>query len=328
MHGRNGHKTPASYQGEQADPSQGVQCKPAMTWYTRDSNGLCRGFTVRGSVAYVDTITLFHHGMFPRDDLSWLRARFRRRMILKSWKAPGNSFRGGFITLHQPDVETLERLSAIPKRPFVVNAVHIAVDFICPDQEQAKLAAAFLGRAAVQKWHRCKHSSHRERNTQYWRRGRWTRNIAVYGDRASKTGNGSCCHVEMRFNTAAACRRAGLDLNHLLHGLDVLPLLDGQARIAPIDPKKLDRAIERKARRLLRGTQRRYGGKITVDVLKAKIWGLVTRILQDEDGWFDEQTIDQARSQFVLDYRPELRSGLKKITWSEFAPPVRWHGWR
>ena len=45
--------------------------------------------------------------------------------------------------------------------------------------------------------------------------------------------------------------RAGLDLNNLLDGPDVLRLLKSQARIAPIDPKKLDRAIERKARRCL-----------------------------------------------------------------------------
>ena len=130
-------------------------------------------------------------------------------MIVESWKAPGDSFRGGFITLHQPDVETLERLSAIPKPPFVVNAVHIAVDLICPDQAQAKLAAEFLGRAAVQKWHRRKHSSHREKNTHYWRQGRSTRNIAVYGDRQSKTGERPCCHVEMRFTGADACRARG-----------------------------------------------------------------------------------------------------------------------
>ena len=237
-------------------------------------------------------------------------------------------FRGGFVTLHQPDVETLERLRAIAKRPFVVNAVHIAVDFICPDQAQAKLAAEFLGRAAVQKWHRRNHSSHRERNTHYFRQGRSTRNIAVYGDRKSKTGGGPCCHVEMRFTSADACRRAGLDLNNLLDGPDVLRLLESQARIAPIDPKKLDRAIERKARRCLGGTQRRYGSKITADVLTTKIRRLVTRILQDEDSSFDEQTIDQGRSQLLLDYRPELRSGLNEIAWFQFAPPVRWHAWR
>jgi hypothetical protein len=290
--------------------------------------GLHSGFTIITTVAFVDTISLFYRGMFPCHQLSWLRARFGRRMILKSFKAPGDTFHGGLITLHQPDVETLERLSAIPKQRFVVNAVHIAVDFICPDQGQAKLAAAFLGRAAVQKWHRRNHHSHQEKNTYYWRRGRSTRNIAMYGDRISKTGEGPCCHVEMRFTCAAACRRASLDLNHLLHGLDVLQLLDGQARIAPIDPKKLDRAIERKARRFLRGTQRRYGSKITVDVLKTKIRSLVTRILQDEDSSFDEQTIDQGRSQFLLDYRPELRSGLNEIPWSQFAPRVRWHPWR
>jgi hypothetical protein len=210
---------------------------------------------------------------------------------------------------------------------FVVNTVHIAVDFICPDQKQAKLAAAFLGRAAVQKWHRRNHHSHQEKNTHYWRRGRSTRNIAVYGDRESKTGGGSCCHVEIRFTGAAACRRAGLDLNHFLDRPDVFLLLNSQARIAPIDPKSLDRAIERKARRCLPGTQRRHP-KITLGELKTKIWTLVTLILQDEDSSFDEQTIDQARSQILLDYRPELRAALNSISWSDFAPPPRWHAWR
>lgn len=131
----------------------------------------------------------------------------------------------------------------------------------------------------------------------------------------------------MRFTGADACRRAGLDLNHLLEGPDVLGLLNSQARIAPIDPTKLDRAIERKARGCLRGTQRRHP-EIMVGELKTKIWALVTRILQDEDSTFDEQTIDQARSQSLFDYRTELRSSLDEILWPEFAPPARWHAWR
>ena len=245
-------------------------------------------------------------------------------MILKSCRSPGNAIYGGLLTFHQPDVETLERLIAIPKQRFVVNAVHIAVDFICPDQEQAKRAAVFLGRAMVQKWHRRNHCAHRERHTHYWRQERSTRNIAVYGDRESKTGEGPCCHVELRFTGAAACRRARLDLNRLLEGPDVLQLLDRQARIAPIDPKRLDRAIESKARRCLRGTQRRHP-TIRVAELKAKICALVTVILQDEDSSFDEQTIDQARSQPLLDRRPELRAGLNHISWSDLSPSIRWH---
>jgi hypothetical protein len=298
-----------------------------MTWHTREVDGLDRSFTVTATAAYVDTIALFHPGMFPSDQLSWLRTRFGRRMFLKSCKGPGNAFRGGLITLHQPDVETLERLIAIPKKQFVLSAAHIAVDFICSDQGQAKLAAELLGRATVQKWHRRNHHSHREKNTHYLRRGGSTRNIAVYGDRDSKTGEGPCCHVEMRFTGADACRRAGLDLNKLFDGLDALRLLESQARIAPIDPKKLDRGIERKACRCLRGTQRRHP-EITVGELKAKIWALVTRILQDEDSSFDEQTIDQARSQSLFDYRTDLRSSLDEILWPEFAPPARWHAWR
>jgi hypothetical protein len=292
-----------------------------------DRHGMGIGFIVIAPVAYIDTVTLFHRGMFPRHELSWLRRRFARRMILKSCKAPGDAFCGGLITLHQPDVEALERLIAIPKRRFVVSAVHIAVDFICPDQGQAKLAAAFLGRAAVQKWHRRNHCSHREKNTHYFRQERSTRNIAIYGDRESKTGEGPCCHLEMRFTGAAACKRAGLDLNSLLDGPDVLRLLNGQARIAPIDSKRLDRAIERKARRWLRGTQRRHP-KITVGELKTKIAALLTRILQDEDSLFDEETIDQARSQVLLDYRPSMRGCLNSVSWSQFAPRLRWHAWR
>jgi hypothetical protein len=149
----------------------------------------------------------------------------------------------------------------------------------------------------------------------------------VYGDRESKTGAGPCCHVELRFTGAEACRCAGLDLNWLLEGPDVFRLLDRQACIAPVDPKSLDRAIESKARRCLRGTQRRHP-TITVAGLKAKIWTLVTVILQDEDSEFDEQTIEQARSQLLLDYRPELRAALDCITWSEFAPPACWRAWR
>jgi hypothetical protein len=236
-------------------------------------NVLYHHFPITASMAYVDTVTLFHRGSFPRHELSWLRGRYRRRMIVKRCKAPGHAPYGARVTLHQPDVETLQRLNSIPQQRFMVSEVHIAVDFICPDQEQAKLAAKFLGRAAVQKWHRRNHYSHRERNTHYWRRGRSTRNIAIYGDRASKTGGGPCCHVELRFTRAEACRRAGLDLNHLLDGPDVSRLLNSQARIAPIDPTKLDRAIERKARRCLPGTQRRHP-KITLGELKTKIWTL------------------------------------------------------
>ena len=90
-------------------------------------------------------LPLFHRGMFPGDELSWLRTRFGRRMILESCKAPRNAFCGGLITLHQPDVETLERLIALPKQGFVVSAVHITVDFICADQGHAKGAAEFRG---------------------------------------------------------------------------------------------------------------------------------------------------------------------------------------
>src|SRR5262245_3522684 len=129
------------------------------------------------------------------------------------------------VTIHQPQPETLASLSAIHRR-FVVHAVHVAIDFLCPDPAQADLATAYLRRGVVQKWRRRNQNqlSHVEANTMYWSRNRKARrNIALYGDRPSKAGLGACSHFEMRFTAAAASKRAGLgDLDSLIRGVNAM----------------------------------------------------------------------------------------------------------
>jgi hypothetical protein len=133
------------------------------------------------------------------------------------------------------------------------------MDFICRDRKHADLATSFLTRGVLQKWHRRAHRPQLYSNTRYWKKDRKSpRNIALYGDRKSKTGLGSCSHFELRFTGAAACKRAGVgELLDLIAGIDPLKLLNRQARISCIDPKRLDRAIDRIARCNLRHDQRR-----------------------------------------------------------------------
>src|SRR5262245_34574751 len=244
--------------------------RPPVSRRTEDWDGPGTAFVIKDAIAYLDSLTLFFWQAPGADLLGALRNAYKRRLIVKAYKVPGRTFdarRRGHrskrwhVTIHQPQPETLATLSAIHRR-FVVHAVHVAIDFLCPDPAQADLATAYLRRGVVQKWRRRNQNqlSHVEANTMYWSRNRKARrNIALYGDRPSKAGLGACSHFEMRFTAAAACKRAGLgDLDSLIRGINAMALLKHQAKLAFIDEKWLDRALEKSARRKLRRTQRRW----------------------------------------------------------------------
>jgi hypothetical protein len=139
---------------------------------TEDWDGPGTAFVINDAIAYLDSLTLFFWQAPGADLLGALRKAYRRRLIVKAYRVPGPSFgrrRGGHskrwhITIHQPEPETLATLSAIHQK-FVVHAVHVAIDFLCPDAAQADLATAYLRRGVVQKWRGRNHLSHSEANT-------------------------------------------------------------------------------------------------------------------------------------------------------------------
>lgn len=288
------------------------------------------GFMITDAVAYIDTLVLFCAHCLPKGELTLLRKHYGRRMIVKPHPVPGRpQARRLKLTIHQPVEATLERLTGLQADRFVVHAVHIAVDFLCGDRRQAHLAAEYLTRGIVQNWRRRGHRSHLEENSRYWKLdSRAPRNIALYGDRLSKTGLGACCHFEMRFTSAAACRRAHIgELRNLIAGVDAMSLLRHEARIVFIDQKQLVRALEQKARRLLPGTQRRRP-TITVADIKTHLQRLLPRCLEDESCSLDQDTVADARSQSLFDLRPELRSCLtRRQSWIKFTPTPRWWRW-
>lgn len=302
-----------------------------------DWDGPSTGFMITNAVAFVDTLTLFCWRPLPDGALGALRKDYGRRLIVEVYDVPTSCLVGWKrlrskrwrITIHQPTNSTLASLAAVQKGRFVINATHIAVDFLCPTAREAGLATAYLTRGVVQKWRRRTQQTHLEVNTQYWKWDRKApRNIALYGHRPTKTGREHCSHFEMRFTGAAACKRVGLnDLGKLMGGIDAMALLKRQTKIAFIDPKRLDRALEKSARKILPNSQRRQPS-ITINDVKKRLQLWLPRCIADEDFPLDWQSIAKARSQSLADHRPELRSCLAgKVEWANFTPKPRWHSW-
>jgi hypothetical protein len=305
-----------------------TQLHPARPRRIDDWNGPGSGFTITDAVAYIDTVVLFCAHCLPKGELAALRKQYGRRLITRPHPVPGLPWaRRRKLTIHRPTKATLEHLIDLQADRFVVHAVHLAIDFLCADRQQTDLATEFLTRSVVQNWRRRDHRSHLEQNTRYWKQdGKAPRNIALYGDRPSRTDIGPCTHFEMRFTSAEACARAGLgDLRQIADGVDAMSLLDHQARITPIDAKRLDRALENIARHALRNGQQ---ADKTVSDIKERLRQLLARCLQDENRPLNGHSIAEARSQCLADCRPKLRGTLGMcMNWNEFTPTPRWHWW-
>jgi hypothetical protein len=308
-----------------------------MSHRIADWDGPGTGFVITDAVAYLDTLTLFCWRPLPDGVLGALRKHYGRHLIVKEHEVLGRRLAGRkqgrskrwHITIHQPKNSTLTSLGAIQRGRFVVHAAHVAVDFLCLTAWEAGLATAYLKRGVVQKWRRRAQQTHVEINTQYWKWNRKApRNIALYGHRPSKTGKEHCSHFEMRFTGAPACKRVGLnDLSKLMGGVDAMALLERQSKIAFIDLKRLDRAVESLARKKLPKSQRQRPA-ITVGDIEKHLQLLLPRCIADEGCPLDWVSIAKARSQSLADHRPELRSCLAgKVEWANFTPTPRWHCW-
>ena len=305
-----------------------------MSHRVGDWDGPGTGFLVTDAMAYLDTITLFSRRRVPSEVLASLRREYGSQLIVEEFRPPKRAAqppgtRWCLVTIHQPEDTTLKWLTTIRHDRLVVHAVHVAVDFLCPDSRHAQLSTEYLKRGLVQKWRRRDRRSHLEPNTVYWKLdGKDARNIALYGHRVSKTGLGPCSHLEFRFTRASACKRVGLgNLASLIAGVDVMALLRRQAKVAFIDPNRLDRALENLARKKLSATQRHRPGA-TVLELKKHLRRMLPRCIQDEDTDFDQNSITEARSQSLWDHQPQFRSCLgKPVDWASLTPAPKWWRW-
>jgi hypothetical protein len=174
----------------------------------------------------------------------------------------------------------------------------------------------------VQRWRRRGQTSHVELATTYGNRDkRAARNSALYS-RASKPSGQPCCHFELRFSSAKACKRAGVgDFDSLINGVDALALLQHQTRIAFIDL----RAVDRLAETFARNSKRRYPNTSLAEITK-RVLDLLIRRLADDNGTI---LISRVRAQAFYDLGRCWRTCLREeVAWESFTPLPRWHHWR
>ena len=298
------------------------------------------GFVITEARAYLDTITLFSRQPLPHQVFREVRRLQKKPLVSRVIRITDNGecrlaslF---FSSIHQPTVATMGYLAPMHDRKFTLHAAHVAFDFLVADEQQALNAQVYFDRHLQQKWRR-RQDCWSEHNSLYWRIDRKApRNIALYSDRPSKTGSDHCCHLELKFTGADACRRAGLSsLRQLSSGIDAFSILARNSKVSTVDAGRLDRAIERAARQFLPNTKRHYpviavkGARteLTVALLKVKMRQLLERSLISEI--MDNSGVRSIRSQELWDSSHRwLRSALVEVPWGEITPEPTWHAWR
>jgi hypothetical protein len=284
-------------------------------------------FTVTGVVAYADTVACLIPYPLPSD--LWEQLRCSRAATVISRRARYYGLKNQLykpIRIQQPTRDTIVVLAGL--RNCIIGRIDIAVDFICGSVEDAYAAQRYLDRSLLQKGHG-KRVKHPHDHTVYWSRCRTTsRNVALYGDKPSKTGNGPCAHLELRFSSAAACRSINLFVpSQLLADIDVMELLKRQTKLTCVNERALERLAEAAARRHLRhrvAPRRRaaarastYDQFTTVDGLKLRTAGLVRRA-------FAREGLPGINAQELVERRPNMRSILTPVDWEQVIPPPEW----
>ena len=277
-----------------------------MGLHRADWAGPGTGFTVLGAVAYVDTIALYCWKPLPGDLLSQLRRQYGHRLLLKRLQY------GWMVEINQPTLQTLCQLAPFEHALLCLSRVDIAFDPLTQTKAEGVNAANFLKQHTIQKWRRNQESVTIETTT-YWSANRKTkRNIVAYGDKRSKITSTPCAHLELRFTSAAAVKRAKLDLKALIAGIDVPKLLQHQTKLAVIDPIKLKTRMMRFAL----NTQIKKPN-LTLDEINQKIHHLLLRATGAE-------SIDQISSQAMWKVRG-FRDCLRIIPWIDLIPELQWY---
>jgi hypothetical protein len=250
------------------------------------------GFTVLGTVAYLDTIGWRSWQPLPPGLLSQLRHQYGTHLLIRM---KSNRFKHWWvIEINQPTKDTIIELA---RHGLQVSRVDVAIDFLAPTLEEAEQATEFLSQHVVLKWRRDQRSTSID-TTIYWSKKASRRNIALYGDRESKTRMGPAAHLELRFMKSAACTRAHLGTMDELLEINPFNLLQHQTKLVEIDEKKLEKA----ARKAKSSDPTR-----TVDEIKSRMQEMIVR------------------GKALCDLRSTFRNRFSRpLDWTDLAAEIDW----
>jgi hypothetical protein len=156
------------------------------------------------NLTYIDTVAVFFRYRVPKAKaLSESSTRFRFDPLRSN-----NGFLFGYhLTVHQPSAKVLRILDQLQREyDGTISVVHVARNY---NIDKAKEL-----RRAKLRWRRRGPKMHFD-NAMYWikqkgRTARSNRDLLLYWDRPSKITEQPCAHLELRFQRAEACKRAGL----------------------------------------------------------------------------------------------------------------------
>jgi hypothetical protein len=182
-------------------------------------------------VPYVDTVGMFFARYLPVGTRRLLEPLTRHRTIIEPAYARHHGLVNYHLTVHQPSaavVLLLTHLQAQHRYRACICRVDVAVDWCWHDHALAKLMHQWAYEHLRLRWRRPgrrfravdafsdDHTdymiSQRDRTADGKRRS--ARDLALYSSRSkpSKVTGLPCCHAELRFQNAAACRAQGWHL--------------------------------------------------------------------------------------------------------------------
>ena len=198
-------------------------------WAYLDTAGLLFRYRIETEVAlhaFIET----NPNCFVHKVIAWDGTVKRHRLI------------GYRLILQQPSEATLRAANRLQiAHKGMLCEAHIAYDFTSSESDHGRLKD-ILDRGLILKWRRSG-ITHDEENGwyshEYSGRKRSGRNTAFYADRHSKiTGEVDCCHIELRFRTTGAVRRAGYEKIVELIDLDPRQLFSHNISVVEFTEKK------------------------------------------------------------------------------------------
>ena len=238
------------------------------------------------TVATPDTVGVFMRWP-PRGLRRLLMAAATAERDVQIRGCPGGGVRAEVNRPNTAVIELMRRLTGERQLICCVKRVDIAVDFRMRDEEEARALAGWLVRQIKLKW-RSKRGRKRYLREEDQRRGAfwvlWTgghkpRDLCVY----VKPGN--VVRMELRFQKAAAVRRAGLDKLEELENLDVRKLIGRNITAEKLTERRITSIIRKthKDDMMRHRASKRRGDHPVTDQYRARIPARVRRMLSQLD---------------------------------------------
>ncbi len=261
------------------------------------------------TVATPDTVGVFMRWP-PRGLRRLLMAAATAERDVQIRRCPGGGIRAEVNRANTAVILLMRRLAGDRRLISCVSRVDIAVDFRMRDEDEARALFDWLTRRAKLKWRSKRGRKQYPREIDQRRGALWVlwtgrhrpRDLCVY----VKPGN--VVRMELRFQKAAAVRRAGLDKLEELENLDVRKLIGRNIKTEKLTERRITSIIRKthKEDMIRHRASKRRGDHPVTDQYRARIRARVRRMLSQLD---------------MQEARP--RTGTEKIEMDWLSIPMR-----